>query len=167
MARFAYQQSDPFICSSDRAHDDYLLTVAMHARNNTASDLLSAYRKQDLKELAEIAISAGPWEGAGSSSSETARAITSTRGEVLRRDAGARLTAAFIAGLFLLGPMWALTLKSQEVFLQLGVTSGCVSAFGLLMAWILPTSEAVFAATLAYAAVLMVFVGVVMQSLQS
>lgn len=57
--------------------------------------------------------------------------------------------------------MWLLVLK-QELYIQLGVTTGCVSAFGLLMAWYLATLEAVFASTLAYSAVLMVFVGVMM-----
>lgn len=164
MTRFSHQRSDPFICSSERAHDNYLLNHAMITKGKVASHLLPAYHLRSLHQLSQIASFAGPWEG---SSGQTARPITSTRGEAFRRAIWTRLSAACVAGMFLLGPMWVLTLKSQDVFLQLGVTSGCVAGFGLLMAWMLPTLEAVFAATLAYAAVLMVFVGVVTQSLQS
>ena len=55
--------------------------------------------------------------------------------------------------------MWGLVLN-REVYFHLGLTTGCVLAFGFLMAWYLNTLEAVFAATLAYAAVLIVVVGV-------
>lgn len=70
-----------------------------------------------------------------------------------------------IGGAFLIGPMWGLVLK-REVYFYLGLTTGCVSAFGFLMAWYLDTVEAVFTVTLAYSAVLMVFVGVSTQALE-
>lgn len=55
----------------------------------------------------------------------------------------------------------------QEIYISLGLTMGCVAAFGLLMVSKMESLEAVFAATFAYAAVLMVFVGVIMQKVGS
>lgn len=58
--------------------------------------------------------------------------------------------------------MWLLVLK-RGVYFQLGFTTGCVSVFALMVAWIATTADVVFSASLAYAAVLMVFIGVMMQ----
>lgn len=170
MTRFSHQQSDPFVCSSERKQDNVIINLALNRRAKCIMDLVPTDLGptdgvNKLKYLADMASFAGPWEK--SNRSKTAQAITSTRGQMFRRDIWTRLGAGCVSGLFLIGPMWLLTLKAQEVFLQLGVTSGCVVVFGLLMAWVLPTIETVFAATLAYAAVLMVFVGVVMQGIQS
>lgn len=55
--------------------------------------------------------------------------------------------------------MWFLVLH-QELYVNLGVATGFVSAFGFLMVFFVNSLEGVFASTLAYAAVLMVFVGV-------
>lgn len=167
MAKFSGQRDDPFICSSEREHDGYLISAAMLKRYKTAKDLLSAHNLTDLCGLADIATSSGRWEDQKNARRQTARAITNTRGQALRRAIWVRFSAASMAGMFLLVPMWVLTLRAENVYLQLGVASGCVTAFGLLMAWMLPTVDAVFASTLAYAAVLMVFVGVVMQELQT
>lgn len=49
--------------------------------------------------------------------------------------------------------------------MQLGATTGCIFTFGFVMVVSVDTLEAVCAATLEYAAVLIVFVSVVMQSL--
>lgn len=68
-----------------------------------------------------------------------------------------------MGGAFLVAPMWLLALK-QDLYLQLGITTGCVSIFGLLVAWYLSSLEAVFTACIAYAAVLMVFVGAMIQN---
>ena len=66
----------------------------------------------------------------------------------------------------MVAPMWVLVLK-RDMWVHLGVTTGCVFAFGFLASWSLGTLEGVFAATLAYAAVLMVFVGVMMQEIST
>ncbi|KAF2178706.1 hypothetical protein K469DRAFT_326820 [Zopfia rhizophila CBS 207.26] len=65
---------------------------------------------------------------------------------------------------FLIGPMWLLVLKC-ELFFLLGATTVCVTGFGFLMACYVDGLKYVFVRTLAYAAVLMVFVGVIMQEL--
>ncbi|KAK3360181.1 hypothetical protein B0T25DRAFT_534976 [Lasiosphaeria hispida] len=58
--------------------------------------------------------------------------------------------------------MWLLVLR-RELFLQLGATTGFIMAFVFAIAWFVERADQVFAGMLAYAAVLMVFVGVIMQ----
>ena len=53
-----------------------------------------------------------------------------------------------VGGAFLVGLLWGLALK-RELYFELGLTTGCVSAFGPLMVLYLLLLEAVFAATLA------------------
>jgi len=164
MAKFSRQRDDPFIASSERSHDNNLLQRAMNYRGKTASDLGDPSDPENLVHLKMSATPTGPWEVP--SAGRGALPIANTRTEVVRRALWSRIGGACIGGAFLIGPMWLLVLK-QELYLQLGATTGCVSAFGLLMAWYQGTLEAVFAATLEYAAVLMVFVGVVMGNVSS
>lgn len=86
-----------------------------------------------------------------------------TRNASARREARRSLwwkfSGAMVAGGFLIGPMWFLSLH-QELYVNLGVATGFVSAFGFLMAFFANSLDGVFAGTLAYAAVIMVFVGV-------
>ena len=164
MAKFSRQHNDPFIASSEHSHDDILLFDAMIRKDKTVSNLGNPSDPDNLVYLKESATPTGPWETR--SRHRGARPIASTRAEALRRALWSRIGGACVGGVFLIGPMWLLVLK-QELYLQLGVTTGCVSAFGLLMACYLDTLEAVFAATLGYAAVLMVFVGVVMGNVSS
>ncbi|PIG82040.1 hypothetical protein AARAC_000143 [Aspergillus arachidicola] len=149
MARYSGKRNDPFIASSERVHDNYLLMREMARYGKTASDM---------EAFKERATPTGLWEtGEGG-----AQPIGATRTETLKKGLWSRIAGALVGGAFLVGPMWLLALK-QELYLQLGVTTGCVSLFGLLMAWYLSSLEAVFAASLAYAAVLMVFIGVMIQ----
>lgn len=92
------------------------------------------------------ACAAGRWE----SDDREIRPVGRARGEPF---GGALLAAGF-----LIGPISALVLR-QEVCLQLKVVTGCNFAFGAVMLLALETLEAVFAA------VLMVFVGVLMARL--
>lgn len=152
MGRFASSSTDPFRVCHSRAADNWLLDkyiTQAHAK------FISSYLW-----LKPAARATGRWE----SSKGAMRPIGGTRGEAFRRANLTRAGGALLAAGFLIGPMWALVLR-QEVYLQLGVVTGCIAAFGAVMVVALETLEAVFAATLAYAAVLMVFVGVVMQSL--
>ena len=164
MAKFSRQPNDPYIASSERSHDNNLLQRAMNHRGKTASDWGNLSDPDNLVNLKKYAASTGPWEDP--SAALYASPIANTRGETLRRALWSRVGGACVGGIFLIGPMWLLVLK-QQLYLLLGVTTGCVSAFGLLMAWYLNTLETVFMATLAYAAVLMVFVGVVMGNVSS
>ncbi|KAK2599809.1 hypothetical protein N8I77_011532 [Diaporthe amygdali] len=148
IARFRGQRHDPFRVSSERFQEKILLDrVGMRCGKIV----------DDLQHLQPGALATGPWEDGES----VMRPIGGIRGEALRWALWLRIASTLIGIGFLIGPMWGLVLN-QNVYLQLGVTTGCVVVFGLVMVAALPTLEAVFAATLAYAAVLMVFVGVVM-----
>jgi hypothetical protein len=158
MAKFSGQRKDPFIASSERSQDNSLLQRAI----NYHSKFVNRYDHHDPNNLIDLISSAavtGPWEDLRQD--WNGDAIANTRAEVNRRARWSRIGGACVGGGFLIAPMWLLVLK-QELYIQLGVTTGCVSTFGLLMAWYLPTLEAVFASTLAYSAVLMVFVGAIM-----
>lgn len=108
----------------------------------------------------DAAIPTGPWEDGDG----LMRPIGGTRGEAFRHAFWSRAAGALVGAAFLVCPMWALALE-QDIYVQLGATTGCIFAFGLVMVVSVDTLEAVFAATLAYAAVLIVFVSVVMQNL--
>ncbi|RFU81439.1 hypothetical protein TARUN_751 [Trichoderma arundinaceum] len=151
MARFSSSPDDPFIASSERTHDDIFLTRAVTLYGKDAASIAPI----------ESATRMGPWEDGHH---QYVKPIAHTRGETQKKALLSRIWGGMIGGAFLIGPMWLLVMK-QELYLSLGVTTGCVVGFGLLMAWTLGSLEAVFGATFAYAAVLMVFVGVMMQNL--
>lgn len=155
MTKFYEQKDDPFVASSEREHDQFLLLKGMQ-------DVSKWPGCDELRGLQDFALRTGPWER--SRQGEGAQPIGGTRRVKLQKTLWSRIGGAAIGGMFLVGPMWALVLKREVVF-QLSLTTGLVTAFGLLMAWSLSTLEAVFTATLAYASVLMVFVGVMMQEL--
>ncbi|KAK7998322.1 hypothetical protein PG989_006362 [Apiospora arundinis] len=69
-----------------------------------------------------------------------------------------RLATAALGGAFLVGPMW-LMVKRADLNTSLVSTTLFVVVFGLLMAAYLDKSKDVMSATAAYAAVLVVFVG--------
>ncbi|KAI0383177.1 hypothetical protein F5Y04DRAFT_250798 [Hypomontagnella monticulosa] len=69
-----------------------------------------------------------------------------------------RLVIAAVGGCFLIGPMWLMMLH-KELYTSLGATAGFVIAFGIVMAWFLDKPKEVMSGTAAYAAVLVVFVG--------
>ena len=69
-----------------------------------------------------------------------------------------RLRTAAISGVFLLGPMWLMALH-HELHTALVSTTLAVALFGFGMSWFLEKESDVLASTAAYAAVLVVFVG--------
>lgn len=156
MKTFTRQTYDPFIASSERYQDHHLLDLALYAAKK---DL------RDFYHLKPTAAPTGPWERRSPYGQVP---IGGTRNaaadEVLRREFWVRIGGALVGGAFLIVPMWVFALSQDMVFL-LGGTTVCVLLFGVLVAFIVSGPEAVFAATLAYAAVLMVFVGVVMEEL--
>lgn len=149
MGQFTGQSHDPFRVSSRRFEDRNLLNLVANRLGKTVADL---------KHLQPEALATGPWE-------DGKRMIRPSqdwrRGDAFVRNVLSRVVSTLVAVLFLIGPMWYLVLN-QDILLQLIATTGCVMLFGGLMAVTLSTLEAIFAATLAYAAVLMVFVGAVM-----
>ncbi|KAK3296387.1 uncharacterized protein B0H64DRAFT_169180 [Chaetomium fimeti] len=69
-----------------------------------------------------------------------------------------RLSIATIGGALLVGPMWLMMLR-DGLYTRLITTTVCVALLALLASWRLEKSDQVLQATAAYAAVLVVFVG--------
>jgi hypothetical protein len=145
---------DYFIVSSERCHDRRVLQSATFGYNDVKKEL---YEKRS-------ALPTGPWEYLDSHN--CAEPIGGTRHEgiktISRKVFWWKLSAAFIGAGFLVGPMWLLALE-QGLYLQLEVTTGFVLSFGITLAYFMDKVDQVFAGTLAYAAVLMVFVGLSVQ----
>ncbi len=72
---------------------------------------------------------------------------------------GHRLWIAAFGGIFLVGPMWLMVLHHTR-YTSLISTTVAVVLFGLIMAYKLEKESDVLSSTAAYAAVLVVFVGV-------
>lgn len=146
---------DYFIVSYERHHDKVVIRDAMQEHFEGMKNL---YDKEK-----NYANPTGPWEYPDKN---RAQPIGGTRRESLkslsRHAFWWRLSAATIGAGFLLGPMWLLALK-QRLYLQLEATTGFVLGFGLTLAFFVERIDQVFAGTLAYAAVLMVFVGLSVQ----
>lgn len=147
---------DYFIASSERHHDK---SVIQNAMVDYYFDKKTFYEGEK-----ENALPTGPWEE--SENEDIANPIGGTRNEIvkshIRQNFCWKLGAAIVGAGFLVGPMWLLALK-QRLYLQLEVTTGFVFGFGLVLAYFVDKTDQVFAGTLAYAAVLMVFVGLSIQ----
>ncbi|CAJ2500530.1 Uu.00g033830.m01.CDS01 [Anthostomella pinea] len=156
MTDAAQTAEDPFIVSSERGADCSVLEHAMTRARKGLQELDPEFKKE--------IIPTGPWSRVADG--EDALPIGGTRHESLARlrhhDFSLRALAGALGAAFLIGPMWLLALKPDLVF-DLAATTVCVTLFGLLLAVIVEKPDQVFAGTLAYAAVLMVFVGVIIQ----
>lgn len=154
MKKFSGQTYDPFIVSSERYHERELLVEALDING---LDLFTTARKK------EEAIPTGPWE---KYSPKGQVLIGGTRpdaeAEALYKAFWRRMAGAVLGGAFLVGPMWLFILHRNLVFL-LGGTTVCVFLFRALTTFLVNSPGDVFTATLAYAAVLMVFVGVTIE----
>lgn len=155
MQQFSGSQHDPFIVDEARFHDSQVLAHFVDDAEGARAD---AYE-------GSIAVAKHPIVPE-QISPENPRAvpILSTRGNEYKRALWFRVFGFLAAGAFLVGPMWLLVLV-RSVWVHLIVTTACVLFFGSAMVWWTATIETVLAGTFAYAAVLMVFVGVMMQEL--
>lgn len=153
VCEFYNSPGDPFIASRARVYDNIYLKFAITLHSKEATDIAPV----------ETAIPTGPWEDRHR---QSAKSIANTRGETQKKAFLLRIGGAVVGGVFLIFPMWLMMLK-QETYLSVSMTTGCVAAFGLLMALSMGSLDAVFAATFAYAAVIMVLVGVMMQNTSS
>lgn len=91
------------------------------------------------------------------------RPICDTRSTKRTREFAYRVVVAATGGAFLIGPMWLMVLHNT-LYTVLVSTTVCVVAFGLMMAYILEKYMDILSSTAAYAAVLMVFVGLIVGS---
>jgi hypothetical protein len=144
---------DYFIVSSKRYYDGQVLQSAMLDYHDAKKDL---YERK-------FVLNSGPWERPDRNN--RAEPIGFGIRKFSRKMFWRKVSAAFIGAGFLVGPMWLLALE-QQLYLQLEVTKGFVLSFGITLAYFMDKFDQVFAGTLAYAAVLVVFVGLSVQGVE-
>lgn len=153
----AIKDYDYMIERSKSARDPFLVTGERKVDDRVIRRILGTLL--DTKELSVVSVP-GPWE-------DDNQPIGGTRAANVAQSALAglknRLATAALGGAFLVGPMW-LMVKRADLNTSLVSTTLFVVVFGLLMAAYLDKSKDVMSATAAYAAVLVVFVGLGAQS---
>ena len=132
---------DYFYATGERAVDRYVI-----GRLVGDNDALGETRCSDPVELWQDEIA--PIGGTRNSS------VKKTRAKAFWE----RLSIAAIGGFLLVGPMWLMMLHG-DLYTRLITTTVCVAFLGALSSWLLDKSDQVLMATAAYAAVLVVFVG--------
>ncbi|KAM7204706.1 hypothetical protein V8F20_003490 [Naviculisporaceae sp. PSN 640] len=135
---------DSFLVSGERKVDDYVMREIIGVRPPPST------------EQAAIPV-VGPWE-------DINQPIGGTRNENVEKSwmkaFRTRLLMAALGGTFLVGPMWLMVLlKEHWVYTALVSTTVFVYAFGMFMSALLEKPMDVLSGTAAYAAVLVVFVG--------
>jgi hypothetical protein len=139
-------RQDPFYVSGERIVDRCMLEAAMKGKGYGADQLREAHQ------------SMGKWEAEGARSEP----VGGTRDENFQlawiKGFRQRVFAAVVGGLFLIGPMWLMVLHKTR-YTALVSTTVFVAVFGLMMARVLDKLMDVLSSTAAYAAVLVVFVG--------
>jgi hypothetical protein len=162
---------DVFVISAERALDRDLLFAGMDRAGKTRRDLcptapLEAGQRAGNATLVlpDGVTDTGPWERAGRD--QRVAPTGGTRGanvkSLTNQAFWSRLMAAVVGAMFLVGPMWLLALR-RDLLTHLGMSTGFVFAFGLTLVFFVERTDQVFAGTSAYAAVLMVFVGIAME----
>jgi hypothetical protein len=145
MSTRSEEPSDPFLVTGERYIDHRVLH---HAMGNKRDFFVSeeAYRLVD---------AIGPWR-------DDSTPIGGLRNENLKRSEWVRfrkrLEMAVMGAVFLLAPMWIMVLHRTR-YTALASTTAFVAVFGLVMARFLEREMDVLSSTAAYAAVLVVFVG--------
>jgi hypothetical protein len=140
------EPTDPFLVTGERWIDHRILQRAM-----------GNFHDYFVAENFEIDNSIGPWM-----ENEDGVPIGGTRNEKIKetewKNFIKRLQMAVLGGVFLLVPMWLMVLH-QTRYTALISTTVFVAIFGLVMARYLEKEMEVLSVTAAYAAVLVVFVG--------
>lgn len=145
MEKFIFQSGDPFIITGERYVERCMLDSAMVDLDNNEDPLwpLKSTRKWEDKFARPV-----PIGGARDVNFKT----------TLWEAFFARISLALLGGLFLVGPMWLMVLHNT-LYTALITTTVCILMFGIIMALLLTKPMDVMASTAAYAAVLVVFVG--------
>ncbi|KAH6632163.1 hypothetical protein F5144DRAFT_602909 [Chaetomium tenue] len=152
----ALQDYDYMFQHSRRVRDDFLVTGERFIDSYILHTLLDSDAAHDPHLLTTKPIPVpGPWESASIPIGGT-RSENRAKSELAQlRD---RVVMALLGGVFLVGPMWLMMLQ-RTLYTCLVATTVCVVLFGLVMAWLLERPMEVLSGTAAYAAVLVVFVG--------
>ncbi|KAI1394281.1 uncharacterized protein F4822DRAFT_43875 [Hypoxylon trugodes] len=143
----AQRDRDPFYVTAERITDDEIMQAAIEHINLGLFNPLNDCRPIE------------KWETVNTP-------IGGTRGEHIKRTwLGKfiwRLIFAIFGSGFLIGPMWLMVLHNSRI-ICLASTTGFVALFGFIMAMLLEKNIDVLSSTSAYAAVLVVFVGLAVQ----
>ena len=145
MQHCSQKPRDPFLVTTERSIDDYVLR-SLVPQNAALEDIWST-------EAWEAEINTTP---IGGTRHETHK-------ETAKRAFAERLVMAVLGAILLVGPMWLMVLHNT-MWTGLISTSAFVLVFGILAAWRLDDKEKVLASTAGYAAVLVVFVGLNVES---
>jgi hypothetical protein len=159
MTAVSQKPYDLFIVSYERAGDREVMKKVINAAGTSTTSTTIKTKGSP--------IDTGPWEivAPGSNTEPIGGTRNTTMKMLLRQTFWWKLGAAIAGAAFLVGPTWLLVLK-RDLYLHLGATTGFVFGFGILLTFFVEKIDQVFAGTLAYAAVLMVFVGVLMQEVK-
>ncbi|KAL2264579.1 hypothetical protein VTJ83DRAFT_7089 [Remersonia thermophila] len=149
--------NDPFEVSAERVTDDEIMQRAAWIRNAWQTP-------EEYQNLAPTSpLRTGFWS---SSWHSERRPIGGTRRENTQRSwytaFAHRLLFSAYGGAFLLVPMWIMVLHNTRDTCLITTTASVV-VFGFVLAWEMEKAPEVLAATLAYAAVLVVFVGLAIE----
>lgn len=147
MSSRSKESVDPFLVTGERSVDHHVMSIAMGKFRDHFVSESNNFEKFD---------SIGSWKG------EEAIPIGGTRKENNKasewKNFRKRLRMAVLGGVFLLTPMWLMVLHKTK-YTALVSTTVFVALFGLIMAKFLEKEMDVLSVTAAYAAVLVVFVG--------
>jgi hypothetical protein len=148
MEKRSLASDDPFYLGGEKWLDRNLLRQII---GNKAGRLEQDDRSNEFDAI-------GYWQKDGKDS----QLISNTRRDNYRRNwlrgFYQRLGMATVAGIFLIVPMWLMVLH-KTLWTALVSTTVFVAVFGVLAAWFLTSLLEVMSSTAAYAAVLVVFVG--------
>jgi hypothetical protein len=153
MGKHFAQDQDPFIVTGERLIERQMLEAAMKEKEHEADPLEGA---ESTMEWEPCDVHPKPVDGVRYSNFR----------ESWIRGFQRRLSAAAVGGTFLIGPMWLMVLR-HTLYTSLVATTVCVSIFGFTMALLLEGLIDVLSSTAAYAAVLVVFVGLTVPSTTS
>lgn len=134
---------DYFLATGERDIDRYVI--------ETATENFGGLDGVKLKKTSPC----GPWEEDGTPIGDTRNSTTKA---VSFKGFLDRLFLAIVGGVLLLGPMWLMVLH-KTLYMGLITTTVCVSVFGVVVVVRLKNPMDVLSVTAAYAAVLVVFVG--------
>jgi hypothetical protein len=147
MGQYLEPRRDPFCITGENILDRNMLRYAM-----------ADGKKENPADPLESAASVGKWD----TGNEPPELVGGRRYQNYQRNQTKgfehRVLAAVVGGIFLIGPMWLMVLYKTP-YTALVSTTVCVTMFGLLMALLLDKLMDVLSSTAAYAAVLVVFVG--------
>ena len=143
--------NDPFYVSGEHWLHRHLLNHHLANRSRDGRAI-----KQEVRPV-------GAWEAGPSDSAHTSNNRRETFLRKWKQGFYQRLSVATAAAVFLIAPMWLMVLEKSP-YTALASTTAFVVVFGLGSAVLLESLIEVMSSTAAYAAVLVVFVGLVTET---